>query len=99
MQVSFNTRFEFSTKKRGFVAKFDLNDWAISLVNSKTNAVKTLSFGPFHLTYINYEKMNESINEMIAMFNVSEEDPDQYIMSEFEDINNLSNLKIPKTLN
>lgn len=93
MQVSFNTRFEFSTKKRGFVAKLDLNDWAIGLVNSKTNAVKTLSFGPFHLTYINYEKMIESINEMFAMFNVSEEDPDQYIMSEFEDIN------IPKTLN
>lgn len=93
MQVSFNTRFEFSTKKRGFVAKLDLNDWAISLVNSKTNAVKTLSFGPFHLTYINYEKMNESINEMIAMFNVSEEDPEQYIMSELENIN------IPKTLN
>ena len=93
MQVSFNTRFEFFTKKRGFVAKFDLNDWAISLVNSKTNAVKTLSFGPFHLTYINYENMNEFINEMIAMYNVSEEDPEQYIMSEFEDIN------IPKTLN
>lgn len=91
MQVSFNTRFELSTKKHGFIAKFDLTDWAISLVNSKTNSVKTLSFGPFHLTYINYKKMSESINEMITMFNESEEE--QYFMSTLDDSN------IPKTLN
>jgi hypothetical protein len=93
MNIFFSSRFEVSLKKYGLIARLDFNDWAIDLSNSRISAVRTFSLGPIHLTYINYEVMNNSINEMIAQFEMSEADPEQYIMSELEDIN------IPKTLN
>lgn len=93
MSIFFSSRLELSLKKYGLILRLDLNDWAIDLTNSKSNAVRTFSFGPIHLTYINYDNMNIAINQMIADFGMSEADPEQYIMSELEDIN------IPKTLN
>lgn len=93
MNIFFSSRFEVSLKKYGLIARLDFNDWAIDLSNSRTSAVRTFSFGPIHLTYINYEVMNNSINEMIAQFEMSEADTEQYMMAELEDIN------IPKTLN
>lgn len=93
MNIFFSSRFEVSLKKYGFILRLDLNEWSVDLSDSRSKAVKTFSFGPLHLTYINYDAMNNSINEMIAQFEMTEEDPEQYIMSELEDIN------IPKTLN
>jgi len=93
MNIFFSSRLELSLKKYGVILRLDLNDWGVQFRNSKTSAVKSIIFGPFHLNYINYEKMNESLQEMIAAFEASEPDVEQYMMSELEDIN------IPKTLN
>lgn len=93
MSIYFSSRLELSLKKYGVILRLDLNEWSVNLSNSRSNAVKTISFGPLHLTYINYDRMSNAINEMIAQYEMSDVDSGQYIMSEHDDIT------IPKTLN
>lgn len=93
MNIFASARFEITSKKHGFIFRLDFNDWAIDLSNSRTNSVRTLSLGPIHLTHINYESMNNAINEMIAEFDMSQLNTEQYMSAELDDIN------IPKTLN
>lgn len=74
MGILFGTYFEIDTKKHGLKMEISLTEWSFKNTTGKHNATRSISFGPIHIIYINYEKLTLAVKDAIDKYDVLSDD-------------------------
>lgn len=73
MKVVLGSYFEIDTKNHGIKMELSLTEWGLKYKVDKNKATAMISFGPLHLIYINYPKLDKKLEELIKNFDESPE--------------------------
>lgn len=84
MSTYIGVNAHFSTKDHEVRIEFCLTRWEFGFSKSKSTAVKQLSLGIFHISHINYKKMNMVITDLINQYEMGMPDTEQYMNAELE---------------